>query len=77
MPHKSVRNRIGIEAGVIGRIDEIRNQDKEPIEIALALCMYCIKTQLFKDGNKRASVIFASHYLIAKGNGCYSFNSKI
>lgn len=38
--------------------------------------MYCIKTQLFKDGNKRASVIFANHYLIAKGNGCLIIPEK-
>lgn len=58
-----------IETVVIERIDEIRNQDKEPIDIAIELCMYCMKTQVFKDGNKRASVIFANHYLIAQGNG--------
>lgn len=39
------------------------------IEIAIELCMYCMKTQVFKDGNKRASVIFANHYLIAQGMG--------
>lgn len=54
---------------MIERIDEIRKQDKEPIEIAVELCMYCMKTQVFKDGNKRASVIFANHYLIAQGEG--------
>jgi fido (protein-threonine AMPylation protein) len=58
-----------IESVVIERIDEIRNQDKEPIDIAIELCMYCMKTQVFKDGNKRASVIFANHFLIAQGNG--------
>ena len=31
--------------------------------------MYCMKTQVFVDGNKRASVIFANHYLIAHGQG--------
>lgn len=44
-------------------------EDKEPIDIAIELCMYCMKTQVFKDGNKRASVIFANHYLIAQGRG--------
>ena len=58
-----------IESVVIEKIDEIRNQDKEPIDIAIELCMYCMKTQVFMDGNKRASVIFANHYLIAQGNG--------
>lgn len=58
-----------IETVVIEKIDEIRNQEKEPIDIAIELCMYCMKAKVFKDGNKRASVIFANHYLIAKGNG--------
>ena len=31
--------------------------------------MYSMKTQIFIDGNKRASVIFANHYLIAHGQG--------
>ena len=58
-----------IESVVIEHIDEIRKQDKEPIDIAIELCMYCMKTQVFKDGNKRASVIFANRYLIANGMG--------
>lgn len=58
-----------IETVVIERIDEIRKQDKEPIDIAIELCMYCMKTQVFMDGNKRASIIFANHYLIAQGMG--------
>lgn len=58
-----------IETVVIERIEEIRKQNKEPIDIAIELCMYCMKTQVFMDGNKRASVIFANHYLIAQGMG--------
>ena len=58
-----------IESVVMEQIDKIRMQDKEPIDIAVELCMYCMKTQIFKDGNKRASVIFANHYLIAQGRG--------
>ena len=58
-----------IESVVIDQIKEIKRKNKETIDIAIELCMYCMKTQVFKDGNKRASVIFANHYLIAKGNG--------
>lgn len=58
-----------IETVVIERIEEIRKQNKEPIDIAIELCMYCMKTQVFMDGNKRASVFFANHYLIAQGMG--------
>ena len=60
---------IPIESDVIERINEIKAQTKEVIDIAIELCMYCMKTQVFKDGNKRASVLFANHYLIAQGNG--------
>ena len=39
------------------------------IDIALTLCLFSMKTQVFIDGNKRASIIFANHYLIAHGSG--------
>ena len=41
----------------------------EPVEVAVRLCLYCMKTQVFNDGNKRAAVIFANHYLIGKAAG--------
>ena len=37
--------------------------------LPIELYMHCMKNQVFKDGNKRTSVIFANHYLIAQGNG--------
>ena len=46
-----------------------REFPKETIDIAIDLCMYCMRTQIFIDGNKRASVIFANHYMIAHGLG--------
>ena len=60
---------IPIESIVKERIADIINLDVEDIEIAINLCMYCMKTQIFIDGNKRASVIFANHYLISHGQG--------
>ena len=60
---------IPIESVVKERIDELCAQNKESIDIAIDLCLYCMKTQIFKDGNKRASIIFANHYLIAHGMG--------
>lgn len=39
------------------------------VDTAIKLCLYCMKTQIFLDGNKRASVIFANHYLISQGQG--------
>ena len=45
-------------------------QESAPAEAkAIKLCLYCMKTQVFNDGNKRASVIFANHYLISQGGG--------
>ncbi len=57
------------EPDVKDRIREITQEDDDPINIAIKLCLYCMKTQIFLDGNKRASVIFANHYLISHGGG--------
>ena len=58
-----------VESVVREQIDGIVRQEKSDIDIAIELCLYCMKTQVFLDGNKRASVIFANHYLIAHGMG--------
>ena len=58
-----------VESVVRGQIAMIARQEKEAIDVAIELCLYCMKTQVFLDGNKRASVIFANHYLIAHGMG--------
>lgn len=60
---------IPVEAIVKERIHEILMSGKEAIDIAVDLCMYSMKTQIFIDGNKRASVIFANHFLIVHGQG--------
>ena len=57
------------ELEVKGRIREIAEENDEAISVAIKLCLYCMKTQIFLDGNKQASVIFANHYLIAHGGG--------
>ena len=58
-----------IESIVKENIQDILASQKPPIQIAIDLCLYCMKTQIFNDGNKRASVIFANHYLISQGAG--------
>ncbi len=60
---------IPMESVVKENIDAICRQEKESIDIAIELCLYCMKAQVFIDGNKRAAVIFANHYLIAHGMG--------
>ena len=57
------------EIDIKEKIQEIINSDEAAIDVAIKLCMYCMKTQIFLDGNKRASVIFANHYLISNGEG--------
>lgn len=57
------------ELDVEEKIQKIAEQDDEPINIAIELCLFCMKTQIFLDGNKRAAVIFANHYLISHGGG--------
>ena len=58
-----------IETIVKENIDAILRESGDPVDIAIKLCLYCMKTQIFNDGNKRASVIFANHYMISKGQG--------
>lgn len=57
------------EINVKENIDRIVLLGKAPIDVAIGLCIYCMKTQIFTDGNKRAAVIFANQYLIANGQG--------
>ncbi len=58
-----------IESMVKENIEAILEASMPPDEKAINLCLYCMKTQIFNDGNKRASVIFANHYIISQGAG--------
>lgn len=58
-----------MESVVKENLAAILAQDIPSTEKAIQLCLYCMKTQVFNDGNKRASVIFANHYLISQGGG--------
>lgn len=60
---------IPLENVVKDDIQIISQLQEEPVNVAIKLCLYCMKTQIFPDGNKRAAVIFANHYLIAHGEG--------
>ena len=57
------------ESDVKDSISKIVAKEGDEVEKAIELCLYCMKTQVFLDGNKRAAVIFANHYLIAHGGG--------
>ncbi len=58
-----------IESVVIERIRDILSEEIDSVLKAIKLCLYCMKTQVFNDGNKRAAVIFANHFLISQGAG--------
>lgn len=58
-----------IESVVKEHIEDILQADTEDIDTSIRLCLYTMKTQVFIDGNKRAAVIYANHYLIAHGQG--------
>lgn len=58
-----------IELDVKEQIQKITEKNDSAINVATELCLYCMKTQIFLDGNKRAAVIFANHYLISHGGG--------
>lgn len=52
------------EIDVKENIDQIIHLERNDIDIAMELTLYCMKSQIFIDGNKRASIIFANHYMI-------------
>lgn len=65
-----------IELEVKNKISSIK-EEKDAYVTAIQLCLYCMKTQIFIDGNKRASVIFANHYLISHGKGLLVINKEL
>lgn len=60
---------IPMEVDVKNSICDIIGSSADEIDKAVELCLYSMKTQAFIDGNKRAAVIFANHYMISHGLG--------
>lgn len=60
---------IPFESHVREKLDALIGLEDSAVNVAIKLCLYCMKTQVFQDGNKRAAVIFANHYLISRGAG--------
>ncbi|MCQ2793967.1 MAG: Fic family protein [Bacilli bacterium] len=65
-----------IEQLVKEEFNKILSQKIGAIDIAIELCLYIMKTQVYNDGNKRTAVIVANHYLIAKGIGLLIIDAK-
>lgn len=60
---------ISFESTVREGLGAILDAEDSAALIGIRLCLYIMKTQVFLDGNKRAAVIFANHYLMSKGAG--------
>lgn len=60
---------IPLESQVKEDIRSLLSLPLNNIDIAIELCLYVMKTQIFKDGNKRTAVIACNHYLVSKGIG--------
>lgn len=58
-----------IESDIKDDLNNILKLDIDDVLKATKLLLYVVKKQMFIDGNKRTSVIFANHYLISKGKG--------
>ena len=58
-----------IESVVKEKLEAILTDTLPTVAKSISLCLFCMKTQIFNDGNKRASVIFANHYMISHGAG--------
>lgn len=68
---------IPIESDVKEKLDKIINSKKSEIDKAIELCLYSMKTQIFIDGNKRAAVIYANHYMISRGLGLIVISEQL
>ena len=66
-----------IESVIKERLEALLEESLSADEKAINLCLYCMKAQIFNDGNKRASVIFANHYLISQGAGMLIIPEKV
>ena len=58
-----------IESVVKEELEKILSANIEVIDKAIELLLYVTKKQIFIDGNKRTSVIFANHFIISHGLG--------
>lgn len=57
------------EIDIKENINKIISNGNSNIDKSIELCLYVMKTQIFNDGNKRAAIIFANHFLISHGEG--------
>ena len=58
-----------IESTIKDDLNNILESNIDCVNKAIDLLLYVTRKQMFIDGNKRTSVIFANHYLIRNGKG--------
>ena len=58
-----------IESDIKDDISKIINSKKTIVDKSIELFLYVARKQMFIDGNKRTSLIFANHYLVSHGKG--------
>lgn len=58
-----------IESVIKEELSTIMESPTDDVNKAIDLLLYTVRKQMFIDGNKRTSVIYANHYLIGKGKG--------
>ena len=58
-----------IESDIKDDINKIINSKKTIVDKSIELFLYVARKQMFIDGNKRTSLIFANHYLVSHGKG--------
>ena len=68
---------IPFEPDVAEGIEKVLSTDDALPVKAIRLCLFAMRTQVFVDGNKRASVIFANHFLISHGAGMLIIPEKL
>ena len=66
-----------IESIIKEDIQNIFNMEINDIDKAIEILLYIMKKQIFIDGNKRTSIIFANHYLISKGQGIIAIPANL
>lgn len=58
-----------VEADVKECVEKILEEPRAAIDSAIELCLFIMKSQLFNDGNKRAAILSANHFLIRQAEG--------
>lgn len=61
---------------IVEAIDSIMNSEISPLEKALYMTLYLMRTQMFLDGNKRIAMLIGNKIMIENGQGIISVNQK-